>query len=273
MFAQGSVLIGLASVIIMLMCMILTKTNMDKIGGLVETIRLQDGGVRIIKYSNSMEPLKGSWIGDHWTAFNLMSLLSALIIGAISLASPLSRGLFADDKSMWVLMLIVSSMFGFHFIWSSCIDWRFRKIPKLPIALSMLIIYAAAIICVATSPYFKAYLYPVIIIPIIMFLLGLIPGSGPSDGRLYAMVSAGSIPFMSGQIVWPLLITGLMAIVSAIIITVSGKVDQSDTEIPIMKRIMKSSSPMGPFVMVVFVIWLMLTLWGIAPSNSILVVM
>lgn len=273
MFVQGSILIGLVSVAIMLMCMVLTRTNADKIGGLSETVRLPDGGVRTIRSNNSMEWLRGSWIGDHWVLFNIISLLSAIIISAISLLSPLSRGLYADDKGMWVFMLIVSSMFGFHFVWSTCIDWRFRKIPRLPIASSMLIIYAAAIICTGTSPYFKTYLYSVIILPIIMFMLGLLPGSGTSDGRLYAMISAGSIPFMSVQIIWPMLIAGLMAIINAIIITISGKVNQSDAEIPLWKRIMKSSSPMGPFVMVVFVIWLALTLLGIVPSNSILVVM
>lgn len=266
---SGLLIVLAAAVMLTAASMFLSSATIKGMGG-IETIPLPGGGVQTVEFNNDMEWISGSWIGDHWWPFNGLAMMTATLFGLAALASPLSRGLYTDDISMWILLLITATVFGFHFIWSSCMDWRFHKVPRMPILFAMFGQLIATIACTATSHYFKMYLLSSIILTVFAWLTGLVPKSGPSDGRMLAMIMAGATPFMSTQIIWPFLIFCAALVVHGVALTVmKDRTMASNTDVPLIKRVLKSSSPLGPYLMVVFPIWLLLTIYGIVPSNSI----
>jgi hypothetical protein len=271
MTIEASIIIAISVMIIFLSAWIIPKTRLQK---LVNDVQQDDGTFKRVESARSIDWMKGTALGDHWLIFNIVSALSSVIIAVIVAISPLGAQLMSKDHVMWMFFLMTAAMFGYHLIWSSSLDWRFHKIPRWVMVFHMAIILAASIYATVNSTSFQWVTLSVIIVSIMCWLIGTVPGSGMSDGRLYVIIAAGAVPFLSTAAIWPTLLAGGLAVVNAVIVAVGpGKrLDRGDTKKPIINRIMKAGSPMGPFVIVSFTIGLILVsymIWG-SPSVSIL---
>lgn len=202
-----------------------------------------------------------SWISKHWTLFNMIaagaSLLSALVVLFLT---PYGDALVhnrVDDPDIAMAFLCVeaAAMLGFHLVWSSALDWRYHKIPRWALVMHMLLQVAVSVTCLQLSLNFKYLTTAVVIVSIMCWLLGTIPGSGMSDGRLYVIAASTSIPFLAASCWLPVVIASVGAIINAIVATMTGgglTHAEKRTKLPIGRRLLTAKSPMGPFVSVSF---------------------
>jgi hypothetical protein len=241
-----------------------------KLGTLINSTTDDHGDSHEVKSKRSFDWIEDSAIGEHWIGFNALAALSSIASSVLVLFSPLSRIVWNSDGRVWALLLIVASTYGFHLVWSTSLDWRFHKIPRWVGVAHMIIMIAASIALTAGTAMMSWVPLSVVIVSIMAWLLGTVPGSGMADGRMYAMVAAGAIPFLSTASIWPAIIASVLAILNAIIVAVGpgGRTTRSDRNVTVFKRIMKTGSPMGPFIMITFTVFLILLTYGVVTSPS-----
>jgi hypothetical protein len=239
-----------------------------KIGKLVNDSTDAEGHHTMVKSARSIDWMQGSAIGSHWIGFNVLSAFLAIIVSTIVFISPFSDALWRQDRIAWYLLIVVSTVIGYHLVWSTTLDWRFHKIPRWPLVVHMILMLTASTMLTSLSADLKWLTVSVVIIGVMCWLIGTVPGSGMSDGRMYVIISASVIPFMASTAFLPLLVSAVLAIINAVIVAVGPgrRVSQSDTTVPVMQRIMKTGSPMGPFVMISFTIAMIMLSYGVISS-------
>ena len=116
-----------------------------RLGTLINRTTDDHGDSHEVRSKKSFDWIKDSFIGEHWIAFNVLAALASIISGALVLFSPLSRIVWNSDGRVWALLLIVAVTYGFHFVWSTSLDWRFHKIPRWVGVAHMIIMITASI--------------------------------------------------------------------------------------------------------------------------------
>lgn len=213
-----------------------------------------------------------AWVSSHWTGFNLIAMASSAIMGVITLfCSPFGQafttgGQGYSDFPMSILAVESACMLGFHAVWSTGLDWRFHKIPRWSLVSHILIQLAFTVTCCVLSPGYAWMILSIIMISIICWLSGLLPGSGMSDGRLYVIVAACTVPFLWISTWLPVAIACVAAIINAIVSSVTGGAlihAERNTRLSLGKRLMTAKSPMGPFVSIAFLACYMVYITGL----------
>ena len=213
-------------------------------------------------------------IGDHWTAFNvtatIVSAVSGLVVALFSVYGKQIADNPADpDLAVCFLAVISACTLGFHLVWSSCLDWRFHRIPRWALVSHMGLQLAATITCLALTENYSWLILSVVLTSAMCWLMGLPRSSGMSDGRLYVIVAASVIPFLMTDAWMPLVVVGVGAIINAIISTVTGGAmmhAERNEEENLAVRILQAKSPMGPFVSTSFYLFYMLAVFGVLPN-------
>lgn len=213
-----------------------------------------------------------SWISKHWTLFNMIAAGSSLVMALIALfCTPYGRALVENrigdpDISMAFLCIEAAAMLGFHLVWSSALDWRYHKIPRWALVMHMTLQVLITVACLQLSTNFKFYTLSVVLASIMCWLLGTVPGSGMSDGRLYVIAASTSIPFLGVGCWLPVVVAAVAAIINAVVSTFTGGAvvhAERQTKKSLGKRLLTAKSPMGPFISVSFTILFMIYTTGL----------
>ena len=265
-----SIITAIVSVVILTLTAWLLPLHRVGSKTLVNSSTKVDGSASMIESSRSFDWIEDSWIGEHWLVFNMIAAASSVIMAIIVGISPFAEALAAEDPRLLVLLIITATVWGFHLVWSTALDWRFHKIPRWPSVVHMVLMMIASIGLTAGTRLLGWSVAAIIIVCIMGWLLGTVPGSGMADGRLYAMIAAGAVPLLSTSAFWPALAAGILAIMNAIIVAVGpgSRAVRTDRSTSVFRRIMKTGSPMGPFVMISFSTYLVLLSYGVVTSST-----
>lgn len=213
-----------------------------------------------------------SWVSRHWVAFNMLAAVSSLALALIALfASPYGDALVhgrTDDPDITMGFLCIESaaMLGFHMVWSSALDWRYHKVPRWALVAHMVFQLAITVTCLQLSANFRFYTLAVVIVSVMCWLLGTVPGSGMSDGRLYVIAACTCIPFIGTGSWLPVVVASVGAIINAIVAGVTGgSIVHAERQAskPLGRRLLTAKSPMGPFVCITFAVFFILAVTGL----------
>ena len=215
---------------------------------------------------------RGGWIGRHWGVFCTISTVSGIIVGMAVTLGPATAPTFVSS----LFISSAATVLGVLLVFSGAIDWTYHKIPLYPMIAIMLISYASAITVTAVTPAWRWLLPATIIVPIMLWLLGLVPGSGMGDGRLFALTSSCVIPMAAQTSLWAVLIMCAMDIAYAIIgMIIPGagiRTEHSGTGLALKIRgFLGTHVPMGPFCMIAIVLWIILVAYGVVISPTVVV--
>lgn len=201
---------------------------------------------------------KDGLISRKWGSFNGLAATVAAISGIIVALKGVDPTVWArSNTAMLVLSTVGATLFGFHFVWSSCLDWVYRKIPRWPLVAHMIYGLIVGVTCLALSATTTWLIVPFIVLAIVCWTIGLLKGSGMSDGRLLSIIIPYATVIMLKNIWVAFVLMFVLVLVHAFCLMTSGEFKRDYKNNPkdsIITRLVRVKCPFGPIVMIPFYI-------------------